>query len=291
MAINLTDLLTLNKPEVSEKRFQNALLSAAEEEDALILHTQIARTYGLRGDFAHAQQILAEIEPQVQISSSLVRVHYHLEWGRAYCSAAHPPETLTAEARELARWAYLRALALAQEERLEHLAIDVLHMLAFVDPAPADQIAWNHKAIAILQASNQPEVQKWAGPLHNNLGCALHLLGRYDEALAEFAQALSAQERDGSPQTVRIAHWMIAWTLRSQGRLNEALAIQLRLEDECDLAGEPDPYVFEELRISTPRLTIPIWPNTTRRASALRPDKRRPGSLGSIPALNFSVRE
>lgn len=183
----------------------------------------------------------------MQISSSLVRVYYHLELGRSYCSAAHPPETLTAEARELARSAYLRALALAQEEKIAHLAIDALHMLAFVDPAPEDQIDWNRKALAILQSSTQAEVQKWEGPLHNNLGCALHLLGRYDEALAEFTQALSAQERDGSPQTVRIAHWMIAWTLRSQGRLNEALTIQLRLEDECDLAGEPDPYVFEEL--------------------------------------------
>jgi hypothetical protein len=31
------------------------------------------------------------------------------------------------------------------------------------------------------------------------------------------------------------------------GRLLEALAIQLRLEKECDATGEPDPYVFEEL--------------------------------------------
>jgi hypothetical protein len=40
---------------------------------------------------------------------------------------------------------------------------------------------------------------------------------------------------------------MIAWTLRAMGRLDEAIVIQLRLEEECDAAGEPDPYVFEEL--------------------------------------------
>jgi hypothetical protein len=40
---------------------------------------------------------------------------------------------------------------------------------------------------------------------------------------------------------------MIAWNLRAMGRLEEALEIQLRLEKECEAAGEPDPYVFEEL--------------------------------------------
>jgi hypothetical protein len=42
---------------------------------------------------------------------------------------------------------------------------------------------------------------------------------------------------------------MIAWTVRALGRLNEAVEIQLRLEKECDEAGEPDPYVFEELEL------------------------------------------
>ncbi len=33
------------------------------------------------------------------------------------------------------------------------------------------------------------------------------------------------------------------------GRLDEALAIQLRLERECEAANAPDRYVFEELEI------------------------------------------
>ena len=40
---------------------------------------------------------------------------------------------------------------------------------------------------------------------------------------------------------------MIARTLREQGKTQEAIAIQLRLEREWAAAGEPDPYVFEEL--------------------------------------------
>ena len=73
--------------------------------------------------------------------------------------------------------------------------------------------------------------------------------GRYEDALAEFRLALAAHEPGGNPQKIRIAYWMIAWTLRALGRLNEAIEIQLRLERECDEAGEPDPYVFEELEL------------------------------------------
>ncbi|MBE0696369.1 MAG: tetratricopeptide repeat protein, partial [Anaerolineaceae bacterium] len=129
------------------------------------------------------------------------------------------------------------------------LAIDALHMMTFVDTAPEAQLEWDLKAAAMMQSSSQPEARKWEGSLHNNTGYALHLLGRYEEALVEFKMALAAREREGNPQAVRIAYWMIAWTLRALGRLEEAVEIQLRLEKECDAAGEPDPYVFEELEL------------------------------------------
>lgn len=44
-----------------------------------------------------------------------------------------------------------------------------------------------------------------------------------------------------------LAYWSIARTQRSLGRLDEALAIQLRLAGEADAAGKPDGYVYEEL--------------------------------------------
>jgi len=246
MTINISKLWDYGNPDLSEQRFRSAL-STASADDALILQTQIARTYGIRGNFSQAQQILADIEPQVQSASVEAKVRYYLELGRTYSSATHPPESQTLEARELARSAYMYAFELAQAGKLDYLAIDALHMMTIVDTAPEDQIEWNRKAIELMWSSSQPEAKKWEGSLRNNMGYALHLLGRYDEALVEFKLALAARQRDGTPQTIRIAHWMIAWTLRSLGQLNEALEIQLRLEGECDEAGEPDPYVFEEL--------------------------------------------
>ena len=62
-----------------------------------------------------------------------------------------------------------------------------------------------------------------------------------------FQANIAVNERSVQPSKLRIAYWMVAWTLRGLGRIDEALVIQLRLEQENAAAGSPDPYVFEEL--------------------------------------------
>jgi tetratricopeptide (TPR) repeat protein len=248
MAIDVASMWDFDHPEASETRFL-AALAGASTDDGLILKTQIARTYGLRRDFPRARHLLSELEPQLQSMAPEPKVRYYLELGRTYCSAAHTPESQTAEVRGRARAAFMNALSVARDAGLDDLAIDALHMMTFVDTAPEAQLEWNHKALALMEASAQPAAQKWAASLHNNTGYALHLLGRYEEALHEFELALTEREREGKPQNIRVAHWMIAWTLRALGRTNEALDIQLRLELECEAADVSDPYVFEELEI------------------------------------------
>ena len=248
MSIDISNLWDFNNPEISEERFR-AALSISSADESLMLQTQIARTYGLRRDFNKARQILSEIKPQIQQAGIEAQVRYHLELGRTYCSAAHKTESQTDAVKALARSEYLLACKLAQDGNLDSLAIDALHMMAFVDNKPDQQIEWNNKAIVLMQASSQPDAKKWEGSLHNNNGYALHSLGQYDDALKEFKLALAAYQRDGDPAKIRIAHWMIAWTLRSLGHFEEAIALQLRLAKECDKGGEPDAYVFEELEI------------------------------------------
>ncbi|MGW8225723.1 MAG: hypothetical protein ACWGOY_08315, partial [Anaerolineales bacterium] len=99
MALDISSLWDFNKPEISEERFRSAL-STASGDDVLILQTQIARTYGLRSDFSKAQQILAEIEPQILNAGIEAKVRYYLESGRTYSSATHPPESQTDEVKE-----------------------------------------------------------------------------------------------------------------------------------------------------------------------------------------------
>lgn len=246
MAIDLAPLWDFNKPELSEQRFREALTTATGD-DALILQTQIARSFGLRKDFAKAQEVLKSIEKPVLSAGPEVRTRYALELGRTYASATHPPESQTAESKKLARAAYESALETARVAGLDGLAIGAIHMLAFVDTEPADQLKWGQEALAVVAASSQPEAKKWEASILNNIGYALHQLGRFDEALSTFKQALVVRERGTNAEAVRVAHWMIAWTLRAMGRMDDALNIQLRLEQECEAAKAPDPYVFEEL--------------------------------------------
>ena len=248
MAIDLAPLWDFNQPELSEQRFR-AALATASGDDALILQTQIARSHGLRRDFESARRILQSIEPQIATAGAEVRVRYSLELGRTYASATHTAEQQTAETKALARSAYQKALDEARSAKLDGLAIDAIHMLAFVDTAPADQLKWGQQALAVVESSTQPAARRWEASIRNNIGYALHQLGRYDEALEQFRLALALREQGSDAQATRVAHWMVAWTLRAMGRSDEALQIQLRLELEADAAGEPDPYVFEELEI------------------------------------------
>ena len=248
MAIDLAPLWDFSKPELSEQRFR-AALPGASADDQLILQTQIARTKGMRKDFASARDVLKDIESKVAEAGPEARARYFLELGRTYASAKHDPAAVTATAKEQARRAFTTALDIAKAARLDALAIDAIHMFAFIDADPTDQLTWGQAALAVVLASDQPAAQKWEASVRNNIGYALHQLGRYEEALAEFNQVVCLREKGKDAEATRTANWMVAWTLRALNRTDEALNIQLRLEREADAAKQPDPYVFEELEL------------------------------------------
>jgi tetratricopeptide (TPR) repeat protein len=189
------------------------------------------------------------LKPQINAASAEARTRWALEWGRSWASATHPSESQTPQAKATARAAYLEAVQTAKAAQLDNLAIDAIHMLAFVDTAPADQLRWGQLALAVALASSQPAARRWEASVRNNIGYALHQLGRYPDALEQFERALAIRERGSNASATRTARWMVAWTLRALQRDDEALALQLRLEAEGDAAGQPDPHVFEALEL------------------------------------------
>jgi len=229
MNLDVKSLWNFADPVQSEERFRLALSTAAGD-DAAVLRTQIARTYGLRSDFEAARAILAAVKPELQTAGDEARARYWLELGRTYASAAHSAAAQTAETKRIAREAYEQALA-------------------FVDTDSAAQLNWGLEALALAQASSQPSAQAWEASLHHNVGDALHHLGRYEEALIHFHRAVALRERDRDLQAVRAARWMVGRTLRVLGRIDAALEIQLRLERERELEGTPSRYVFDELKL------------------------------------------
>lgn len=248
LAVDVLALWDFKNPTLSEQRFRSALQSAKGDE-ALVLHTQIARTYVFRKDFAQAREILHAIEPQVQPASAEVQVRYWLELGRTYASHQHQPESQTPEAKQMARSAFNNALRIAQSARLDGLAIDAIHMFAFIDTAPADQLKRGLQALALVEKSNQADAKRWEASIRSNLGEALYEMGRYPEALGHFKKSAVLREQSSNLKAARDAHWHIARVLRMQHQYEQALVIQLRLEHDSDLMSDPKDYIFEELAL------------------------------------------
>lgn len=187
--IDLNTLWDFSQPALSEQRFRDAMVTASDDQ-RLILHTQIARSHGLRRDFAKARELLNVIAPQVtgpQASASAqAQARWWLEWGRSYASATHKQAALTDDDRRTAIQAFERAATIAQAAALDALTIDALHMLPFALTDTSQQQAATERALALSLQSTQTEARRWEGALRNNLGYAAHQRGDYGQALQQF---------------------------------------------------------------------------------------------------------
>lgn len=255
-AVDVAALWDFSNPALSEQRFREALGAAERDgrrDDVLILQTQIARTLGLRRDLEGARALLQGLQPQLAGAGAEARARHALEWGRSHVSAVTLPEERTPKTLATARAAYAQALAAAREGGLDGLAIDAVHMMAFVDDAPADQRRWNEEALAMVLASSQAEGRRWEASIRNNLALSLRRQGLHVDALPHFERALALREAASapaaSPRQVYVARWLLANALRLAGRLDEALAQQTRLEGQMHVVGDPDPHVLEELSL------------------------------------------
>jgi tetratricopeptide (TPR) repeat protein len=121
-------------------------------------------------------------------------------------------------------------------------------MVALVAPSD-EQLALNRRALEIARAATEQRARDWDASLLNNIGMTYADAGDFDAALATFEEALTARERIGDPAQIRVARWMIAWSLRNLGRRDEALAMQRALKTELDDVGDSDQYVDEELAL------------------------------------------
>lgn len=246
MAVDVLNLWNFRDPAASEERFRSAQ-EGANQDDWMILETQIARSYGIRKDFERARQILEAI--QLDQAGPEPRIRWMLELGRTHCSATHSEDEMTPQAQAEARRLFTAAFELARDSGFHYLAVDSLHMMVTVDRAPGLQLDWNLKAVEYMEQCGDEEASRWSGSLYNNAGYALAQMGRHGEAHTLLQKALRFREARGEVENIRIAHWMIAWNQRLSGDLESALATQLRLEAEWEAAGEPDRYVYEELAL------------------------------------------
>jgi tetratricopeptide (TPR) repeat protein len=234
-------LWDFDDPGATEAAFRGYLdehgesLSDAERAELL---SQLARTLGLQRRFDEAHKVLKEAL-DLAGNDLLARCRCRLEKGRAFRSAGNLTKARECFANALAD---ARSAPVGSGERSpDFYEVDALHMLALAAPEGAAQLDWHRRAIAAAEASPNETTRYWRGSLANNLGWTLHDAGRYEEALQAFETALASRIEQGNESEVGIARWCVGRCLRSLGRLEEALALQMSLD------SEGDGYVQEEL--------------------------------------------
>jgi tetratricopeptide (TPR) repeat protein len=221
-------------PASSGERFLDAA-ERADEPDRTAWLTQYVRALGLQENYDAATRVLDGLSSDEPEAATYLR----LERGRVLRSSGHP-----ADARPL----FEAAASIAEAAGLEALRVDALHMVALVAPSD-EQLALNRRALEIARAATEQRARDWDASLLNNIGMTYADAGDFDAALATFEEALTARERIGDPAQIRVARWMIAWSLRKLGRRDEALAMQRALKTELDDVGDSDQYVDEELAL------------------------------------------
>lgn len=236
-------------PAASAARFV-AMLDESDRTGAAAqsaeIRTQLARARGLQRNFAAAHQTLDLVESWLAAQPAdnpRIRVRILLERGRVHRSSGNPAaaDPLFIQAFELAS---------AQSPALDGLAVDAAHMAALT--AAAENVAvWNTRALSLAESSTNPDARRWRASLLNNMGWSEFAAGNAAAALTYFERALHARLEQGTdgPRSGPwlIARWCVARAHRALGRIDEALAEQLRLRDEHAAAGTSDGFVSEEI--------------------------------------------
>lgn len=229
-----------NNPQKTELAFLEILPVAQNDGDddyLAQLLTQLARAQGLQRRFDEAHQTLNEAEALLSDDTPVAHVRYLLERGRVYNSS-----NLVDQACPL----FKHAWQFAREKGEDYYAVDAAHMLGICESGD-DALWWNEQAMAYAEASEHPRARGWLGSLYNNMGWAYHDLGQYDRALELFEKGLVWRLERQDVAGIQIAKWTVARTLRSMGRIEEALEKQSLLHEENLAMNRPDPYVSEEI--------------------------------------------
>jgi ATP/maltotriose-dependent transcriptional regulator MalT len=233
------DTWDFGDPAASAERFRQAADEATEPGESAVLRTQQARATGLAGDFEAAGRLLDEVASAGLDGLTHARARLAIERGRVLNSTGDPAGAAAY---------FADAHRLATEAEVGGLAIDALHMQAIAAGAtqgPDAARAIDERALAEVEASDDPQVRRWLGSILNNLGWDLHDSGHPDAALAVFERAVQVRADADDHAAWVVARWCVGRTLRTLGRYDQALALMQELA--TDPVGAEDEYVHEEI--------------------------------------------
>ncbi len=190
-------------------RLQRQLDAETDDGGRAEVLTRLARVQGLRDEFRAGETVLRRAE-RLAGASAVARIRIDLERGRLLRSGGD-----SAAALPLFVAAYDAALSLGEE----FIAADAAHMAALAAPDRAAILEWTRRGIELAEATSDPEVAYWLGPLLNNLGVEYAESGEHEAALDAFERALQASLRyPENPEAIQLARESIDEARRALGR-------------------------------------------------------------------------
>lgn len=234
-------LWNYDDPAGTEAKFRELLPKAEKGKDKeyyIELLTQLARTQSLQRKFDEAHEILDKAMKMLKPEHIVPRIRFMLERGRTYNSSK-----VYDKAHELFLAAYMQA----DKYEEDNLAIDAVHMLGIVDKGD-ESLKWNELAIQMAEDTEDEKARGWLGALYNNTGWTYHDMGEYDKALELFERNVIWHTERKSGMQLYIAKWSVARCLRSLGRTEEALKMQMDLRGkDSEMYSCEDGYNAEEI--------------------------------------------
>ncbi|KAJ3413940.1 hypothetical protein HDV05_007308 [Chytridiales sp. JEL 0842] len=189
------------------------------------------------------------------VNARKVRVAYLMQLGRLQ----HAQGNAEASVKQL-RLAVQISRIEPRDEDLASNEIESMYLLALAESDVDEKVKRHQEAINIVERSEQKGIKSWSGDLENSLGWIYVDTERFDVGLECFEKAVKAREeelkavvkteKDAEKRKkkkvqcetkVRMAQWAVGYSLRSLGKLDEALekqqAILAQLEDSTSGAN------------------------------------------------------
>ncbi len=214
-------LLAEGRAHFDARRFDEArasFLRASEQAQAAGDASSQAEGLALVARTFVAVDRLDEARPWLAQAEKVAKPDQPLGWSAFLAVRAR----LHWKAKEPARAAAdLEALhAFCVERSLFERAVDAANLMVLVG-TPEQKVTWAERGI---EAARRGDLDRWLGPLWNNLGLAHEEAGRHAQAVEAYRQAREAHWRTGKEAQKLAADWAVGHALRLKGDLEEAAA-------------------------------------------------------------------
>lgn len=205
------------------------------------LLTQLARLQGLQGKLQEAEATLLltkELLPEGHAQAfARAELRYLIEQGRFFSLSMNSYQSL-----KYFEMAWQEAVKLNDV----YLLIETSVLLSISQP-PKYQNEWLKQALKLAETSGDARGKLWLAQLYVMDGWHSFNFRKFEESLESFKKALEQPETTQNISNRVAVRWGLARTLRSLGRVQDALNVQNELLSEFQAVEKVNGHVFLEL--------------------------------------------